>query len=138
MVVLAFGMAITIAPLTTTVLNAVQQDQTGVASGINNAAASVAGLLVIAVMGTVALRVLDLEFDAQLRQAQPTPDVRREVDAARGGFIMPRAPQQFSAQERVSLEQISKASFVGTIYLVLLVMAALAFAGASVAVLMIE
>jgi hypothetical protein len=51
---------------------------------------------------------------------------------------MPRAPRQFSAQERVSLEQISKASFVGTIYLVLLVMAALAFAGASVAVLMIE
>jgi hypothetical protein len=89
-------------------------------------------------MGTVALRVLDLEFDAHLRQAQPTAEVRREVDAARGGFLMPRAPAQFSTQERVSLEQISKASFVGTIYLVLLVMAALAFAGASVAVLMIE
>ena len=138
MVVLAFGMAITIAPLTTTVLNAVKQEQTGTASGINNAAASVAGLLVIAVMGTVALRVLDLEFDAHLRQAQPTAEVRREVDAARGGFLMPHAPAQFSARERVSLEQISKASFIGTIYLVLLVMAALAFAGASVAVLMIE
>jgi len=138
MVVLAFGMAITIAPLTTTVLNAVKQEQTGTASGINNAAASVAGLLVIAVMGTVALRVLDLEFDAHLRQAQPTAEVRREVDAARGGFLMPHSPAQFSTQERVSLEQISKASFVGTIYLVLLVMAALAFAGASVAVLMIE
>ena len=138
MVVLALGMAITIAPLTTTVLNAVKQDQTGVASGINNAAASVAGLLVIAIMGTVALRVLDLEFDAHLRLAQPTSEVRREVDAARGGFIMPRAPAQFSTRERASLEQISKASFVGTIYLVLLVMAALAFAGASVAVLMIE
>jgi len=138
MIVLAFGMAITIAPLTTTVLNAVPQEQTGVASGINNAAASVAGLLVIAVMGTVALRVLDLEIDAHLRRAQPNAEVRREIDAARGGFVMPRAPAQFSAQERVSLEQISKASFVGTIYLVLLVMAALAFAGASIAVLMIK
>ena len=138
MVILAFGMAITIAPLTTTVLNAVKQDQTGVASGINNAAASVAGLLVIAVMGTVALRVLDLEFDAHLRRAQPSPQVRREVDAARGGFVMPRASAQLSIPERASLEEISKASFVGTIYLVLLVMAALAFAGASIAVLMIE
>jgi hypothetical protein len=116
----------------------VPQEQTGVASGINNAAASVAGLLVIAVMGTVALRVLDLEIDAHLRRAQPNAEVRREIDAARGGFVMPRAPAQFSAQERVSLEQISKASFVGTIYLVLLVMAALAFAGASIAVLMIK
>ena len=52
--------------------------------------------------------------------------------------LMPSAPQQLDARERISLEQISKASFVGTIYLVLLVMAALAFAGASVAVLMIK
>jgi EmrB/QacA subfamily drug resistance transporter len=138
MVVLAFGMAITIAPLTTTVLNAVKPEQAGVASGINNAAASVAGLLVIAIMGTVALRVLDLEIDAHLRQSQPTMAVRREVDAARGGFVMPQAPAQMSARERVSLAQISKDSFAGTIYVVLLVMAALAFAGASVAVLMIE
>jgi len=86
----------------------------------------------------VALRVLDLELDAHLRRAQPSSEVRREVDAARGGFVMPRAPAQFSAAERLSLEQILKDSFIGTIYLVLLVMAALAFAGASIAVLMIE
>jgi MFS family permease len=138
MVVLAFGMAITIAPLTTTVLNAVKEEQTGVASGINNAAASVAGLLVIAVMGTVALRVLDLEIDAHLRMAQPSLEVRREVDAARSGFVMPQPGPQVSAPERASLQQISKASFAGTIYFVLLVMAALAFASASVAVLMIK
>jgi EmrB/QacA subfamily drug resistance transporter len=137
-VVLAFGMAITIAPLTTTVLNAVKTEQTGVASGINNAAASVAGLLVIAVMGTVALRVLDLEIDAHLRLAQPSVAVRREVEAARGGFVMPRPSAQLSAAERASLQEISKESFAGTIYLVLLVMAALAFASASVAVLMIQ
>jgi len=137
-VVLAFGMAITIAPLTTTVLNAVREEQTGVASGINNAAASVAGLLVIAVMGTVALRVLDLEIDAHLRRASPSAAVRHEVEAARGGFVMPHASAQLSPAERTSLHEISKASFAGTIHLVLLVMAALAFAGASVSVLMIE
>jgi EmrB/QacA subfamily drug resistance transporter len=137
-VVLAFGMAITIAPLTTTVLNAVREEQTGVASGINNAAASVAGLLVIAVMGTVALRVLDLEIDAHLRRARPSAAVRQEVEAARGGFVMPHASAQLSPAERTSLHEISKASFAGTIHLMLLVMAALAFAGASVTVLMIE
>ena len=138
MVVLALGMALTISPLTTTVLNAVRQDQTGVASGINNAAASVASLLVIAVMGTVALRVLDLELDVRLQREQPSAEVRREVDAARGGFVMPHPAPQLDAAGRATLEQISKDSFVATIHIVLLIMAALAFASGLIAVLMIE
>jgi EmrB/QacA subfamily drug resistance transporter len=54
MAILGFGMAITVTPLTVTVVNSVQTRDTGVASGINDVSASIAGLLAIALLGTLA------------------------------------------------------------------------------------
>jgi EmrB/QacA subfamily drug resistance transporter len=51
--VLAAGMTMTVAPLTSAVLAAVEERHLGIASGVNNAAARLAGLLAIASIPTV-------------------------------------------------------------------------------------
>jgi EmrB/QacA subfamily drug resistance transporter len=49
----AVGLALTVAPLTTTVLSDAGPGDAGIASGVNNAVARVAGLIAIAVVGVV-------------------------------------------------------------------------------------
>jgi len=52
-IVLGLGMAISVAPLTTVVMNSVGEDRAGVASGINNAGGQSRRCACIAVLGTV-------------------------------------------------------------------------------------
>jgi EmrB/QacA subfamily drug resistance transporter len=52
--VMAFGMAAIVSPLTTVIMNCAPDEQSGAASGVNNAASRVAGLVAVAVLGAIA------------------------------------------------------------------------------------
>jgi EmrB/QacA subfamily drug resistance transporter len=82
-VVMGLGMTISVAPLTTTVMNAVPESESGLASGINNAVSRLAALLAVAVFGAILVTVFNHTLDHQLAQIALTPDVRSAVDAAR-------------------------------------------------------
>lgn len=60
MIVFGLGLAATVSPLTATILGAIEEERSGIASAVNNAISRVAGLIAIALVGTVVGGTLDL------------------------------------------------------------------------------
>ncbi|MBI3709036.1 MAG: MFS transporter [Proteobacteria bacterium] len=127
---LGFGMAASVAPLSTSVINAVPSDQAGVASGVNNAVASVASLLAVAIFGAVALDVYHRAIDRRLATQTVSAEVKRAVEAARGKFLVEAAAMAIHGEDRRATETILREALAEGVGLAMLLAAALALGGA--------
>jgi len=123
------GMAVAVAPLTTSVINAVPAHQAGVASGINNAVASVARLLAVALFGAIALGSFNRAIDQRLA-APLAPAVKPTIANARGKFVVEPAPATIAENDRRTADTIIRAALADSIRLSMLLAAALALGGA--------
>ena len=82
-IVFGLGLSATVAPLTATVLDSVEERHVGIASGVNNGVARVAGLLSVAVLGAV----IAAKFDASVgREVANGPLTAGAPDASAAAF----------------------------------------------------
>jgi EmrB/QacA subfamily drug resistance transporter len=137
-IVLGFGMAVTVAPLTTVVMNSVPQNQVGAASGINNAVARVAGVLAIAVLGIVMVKAFGSRLNSSLAHLGLPADVLSQLSAGAIKLAGLPVPSGLDPASGVAVESSIKEAFVFGFRIVMLICAGLSLASSAVAWLMIR
>ncbi|MGI8485500.1 MAG: MFS transporter [Thermomicrobiales bacterium] len=139
-VVLGIGMSITVAPLTTAVMTAVDERHSGLASGINNAVSRAAGVLAIAVFGILmAVAVtFNQQLDDRIRDLPLDEGARVEVHSNRDQLAALPVLAGLDSSTAVSFADSVDRSFVAGYRLIMLAGAALAVASAVAAALLIR
>jgi EmrB/QacA subfamily drug resistance transporter len=137
-VVLGLGMAVSVAPLTTTVMNSVDEAQAGIASGINNAVSRVAAVLAIAVLAIVMLNAFNRSLDSRLIAFNLPPEVRQQLDDQRIKLAAAEVQAGIDSNVRTGIKQSISQSFVSGFRLVMLIASGLALGSAVCAWLIIE
>ncbi len=129
--VLGLGLAVSVAPLTTTVMSSIDQSRAGLASGINNAVSRVAGLLAVAVLGLVFATAFNGRLARGLDDLRLTAAERESVEAQRVKLAA-------ATSEDVRVQRLIRESFVGAYRVVLWIAAGLSVVSALSAAVLVE
>lgn len=136
--VMGLGMTIAVAPLTTTVMNSVEPQASGTASGVNNAVSRVAGLLAIAVFGWLMASVFEPRLQQAVTSAGLPTGVAEALWSQRDKLAAIELPQGVQGDAADAARDAVRSSFVAGYRWIMAVSAGLALASALVAALWID
>jgi EmrB/QacA subfamily drug resistance transporter len=132
MILLGLGLSVTVAPLTTAVLSAVDDEFEGVASGVNNAVARLGNLLAIGFLGIVIVQRFSTLLDLSLIAAAVPAPVRQVINAQALQLATITPPHGIDATTRNVVERAIASSAVSAFRGAMIVSAVLALAAAGV------
>jgi EmrB/QacA subfamily drug resistance transporter len=128
--VLGLGMAVSVAPLTTVVMEAVDQNRAGTASGINNAVSRVAGLLAVAIVGMAILGAFRARLEPNLNGLALSGAVMHELQASESKLAGLASPAGVDAATAVAIQMFVARAFVFGFRMMMLVCAGLSIVSA--------
>ena len=132
------GMGITVAPLTSAVMGSVHRELSGTASGVNNAVSRTAGVLTIAVLGSVALLVFQGQLQARTASLDLAPQARASLTANAGQLGNTPLPSGVEGPAAAQAKDAIRQSFAGMFETIMLINAAMAFLAAGITILFIH
>ena len=132
-IVLGFGMAVTVAPLTTVVMNSVNKDRVGAASGVNNAVARLASVLAIAILGIVMVKAFAFQLNSSLTHLMLPSSLLAELLADQNKLAGLQVPSGLSPSMKADVNVAIRQAFVFGFRAVMLICAALSLGSAAVA-----
>jgi EmrB/QacA subfamily drug resistance transporter len=136
--VMSVGMAMSVAPLTTTVMGAVEERHAGVASGINNAVSRIASLLAVAVFGVLMLNAFNSSLAEHLQALPVSSEARTQLLQQSDELVNLKLPDSITAETQAAIRRAIRESFVAGFRLVAYLAAALAGASALASWLLIS
>ena len=125
-VTLGLGMAVSVAPLTTVVMGAVDASHSGTASGINNAVARVAGLLSVAVLGAALLGVFSLRLNRSLTDLRVPRETMVHLQSSEIKLAAMDVPKELDGPMAAAVESSIRRAFVFGFRFIMLICAGLA------------
>ena len=137
-VVLGLGMALVIAPLTTTAMNSVSGSHSGLASGVNNAVSRTAGLLAIPVLGIFVFLVFSGGLDARVQSLDLSPQAQEQLESEKVNLGGAEVPSGLSEETGMKIERAIHESFLAGFRLAMFIAAGLAVASAVAAAVIME
>jgi EmrB/QacA subfamily drug resistance transporter len=138
MMIWGFGMSLSVAPLTTTVMRSAGDRYAGAASGINNATARVAGLLAVALLGVLAQGIFRTALDQRLQALHTPVAIRQALQPEIGKLAEAQVPPQTDSADRPALRRALNDAFVYSFRMTTLIAAAAALLSALCAWLTID
>jgi EmrB/QacA subfamily drug resistance transporter len=111
LLVFSVGLSVTVAPLTATVLADADESNAGIASGINNAIARVAGLLAVAAIGAVVSAQFSSSLDEHLGGRPVSNAQAAVIERARHETLARLDPRQAGADVAEAVEAASTHAF---------------------------
>jgi EmrB/QacA subfamily drug resistance transporter len=132
-VLIGVGMTLSVAPLTTVVMGSVGGEEAGVASGVNNTAARLAGVLAVAVLTAVAVGQFAGALDKHLQQAGVPPELVEKLDRQASQLAELKAPADVTGAIVATIEAAIAHAYIGAFRVLMIICGALAALSGAVA-----